>query len=339
MINKNKLVTILVGILTAIGSIAQERIINDYPDTVSMTVDGGVELTFAFTRISRKSTYYTNELWKSTLNVMQTAVENSSIQGGKLVTYQKVLKDKQEVAKVGVIPLTPKETYLISTAGTNAFDLNRIEFNLIKEDLFISFSLNDFADIENIKELSIETLWDQIEQKFKDEGSNNLYGGKGVFRYGNAQLNELGTVGTGKDNIEITFFGVGLGYYRDRFVPDLGSKLSFHIQDRLGNEWMEFGVLYTQQYFFSRKIENSDYDLDINGWLTGFWKFSSKINGEFGVGIGSLIHRDGDFFKGSTWKMSIYSQPIKSRFSFSPEIIFTNDFKDAFPALRVGLTF
>ena len=241
----NKLILILIGIITSIASLAQEtiymngdsggvyvaageedgRIWNLYPDTIRMTVED-VEIIFAFDRISNKSEYYTDELWQSTLNIMETAVRNSSIQAGKQVTYQKVLKNEKEVGKVEVLPLPSNETYLIGVDGVQEFDLDRVVFNLIEKDLFVSFSLNDLNQLDQIKELKIESLWQQIDQKYSNEGSNNLYQGGGKFSYGNAQLNELDVLNTRTDNIEITFIGVGLGYYRDRFVPDLGTSKS-----------------------------------------------------------------------------------------------------------------
>ncbi|WP_462252701.1 hypothetical protein [Ekhidna sp.] len=353
----NKLKLTLIGLSISIASFAQEtvyiggdsenisqtagekdgRIWNLYPDTIRMTVDD-VEIIFAFDRISNKSNYYTDELWKSALNVMENAIENSSIEGGRAVTYRKIKKDEKELAKVEVTPLITNETYLIGVDGVQEYAADRVEFSIVGKDLFVYFSLNDLSQLSQIKDIKIESLWQQIDQKYTNEGSNNLYTGKGKFSYGNAQVNELGVLNTRADNIEITFLGIGLGYYRDRFVPDLGSKIAFNIHDRLGNEWLEFGFLYTQQYFFSRDTESSDYDLDLNGWLNGYGKLNFGKT-KVGLGIGSLIHRDGDFFQGSTWKLSIYADDDNSNFSFSPELIFTDDFKSVFPALRVGLTF
>ena len=211
-------------------------------------------------------------------------------------------------------------------------------FEIRQKYLLVSFALNDLNDLESVKEINIETLWSQIEQKYSDEGKRNLYFGEGEFNYGNAQINSLGAKDIGIDNIEITFIGVGIGYYRDRFVPDIGSSLSFNLHDRLGNEWMNFGFLYTQQFFFSRD-QNDDYQLDRNGWLTGFWKITTKSGAGFGVGIGGLIHRDGGYFDGSTWKLSLYNRGADSKLSISPELIITDDFKEVFPALRFGLSF
>lgn len=336
MKNRSKLAITLLGLLVAVGALAQES--DNYPDTILMTTDEGVNLTFAFDRISNKHSYYNNELWKSTISVMETAIRNSSIDGGKRVTYGKVTEQDEEKARIVVAALPENEIYKIGSEGTKELKRDRVEFEIKQEFLLVSFTINNLNDLESVKEINIETLWNQIEQKFNDEGKRNLYFGNGKFNYGSAQIDQLGTKDIGIDNIEITFIGIGLGYYRDRFVPDIGSKVSFNLQDRLGNDWMKFGVLYTQQFFFSRN-ETNDYQLDRNGWLTGFWKISTKGGDEFGVGIGGLMHRDGGYFEGSTWKLSLYNKGANSKLTFSPEVIFTNDFKKAFPALRFGLSF
>ncbi|MEQ8905591.1 MAG: hypothetical protein RIC88_09815 [Ekhidna sp.] len=334
----NKIVLTILAITMALVGRAQERIENNYPDTIRMTADEGTEMVFAFDRISKKEAYISNELWKSTISVMETATKNSSIDGGKLVSYEKINVNEKEVVRINIDPLMKGETYIIGTDGTEEFEYNRIEFLIKLESLSISFILNDLSNVASIKEVDIESLWSQIDQKFIDEGKRNLYLGTGKFNYGNAKIDQLSAKDIGIDNIEITFIGIGLGYYRDRFVPDLGSKVSFNLQDRLGNDWMKFGILYTQQFFFSRG-ETNEYQLDRNGWLTGFWKINTKGGDEFGVGIGGLVHRDGGYFEGSTWKLSLYNKGVNSKLTFSPELIFTNGFKSAFPALRFGLSF
>ena len=334
----NRQILICVGIFVTLGTFAQDRIVNDYPDSVKMNVDGNVEIIFAFNRVSKKSMYYTDELWRSALNVMETAIQNSEIIGGKEVFYNKVLEEGEEVVKVEVKPLEKSESYVIGSGGTKEFSLRRNTFHLIQKDIYITFSLNDLNELQAVKEAKIESLWHQIDQKYTNEGSNNVYHGTGEFNYGNANVNSIKAKASGRDNIVLTLFGVGLGYYRDRFVTDLGSKVSFKLRDRLGNDWIEFGALFTQQWFFSRD-ESNDYEANLNGWVTGFFKYQNKRSHEFGVGIGGLVHKSGDFYEGATFKLVAFGQKRGSNFSFSPELIFTNDFKEAFPALRIGLSF
>ena len=137
MIKNNKTIIIFLGILAAISSLAQDRgagidlidvndpksrIVNNYPDTIKMTTDEGIELTFAFDRISNKHTYYNNELWKSTISVMETAARNSSIEGGKRVTYGKKTSGGEEKAHIEVSSLPENEIYQISASGTKELE-------------------------------------------------------------------------------------------------------------------------------------------------------------------------------------------------------------------------
>ncbi|MEQ9468630.1 MAG: hypothetical protein RLN88_14570 [Ekhidna sp.] len=311
----------------------------NFPDTLTLQTDVGNKVTFAFNRMSRKRVYFNNDLWKSTVSVMETAVRNSDLNPGLQVTYRKVAQPDGEVAKVEVKPLKEaNDVYLIGKDGMIQRKADRTEFQLLFDQVVVSFFVSDLSELEEVKALDIQSVWSQIDMKFEDEGKRNQYLGDGKFRYGKAQVDQLRAKELGHDHIEITFVGIGLGYYRDRFVPDIGSRVSFRLQDRLGNDWMEFGVLYTQQYFFSRDEANK-YQSDLNGWITGFWKMNTGKNNEMGIGIGGLIHRDGGYFEGSTWKLSLYNKGSNSKVTFSPELIFTNDFEKMFPALRLGLSF
>lgn len=338
---KKKISIIVLGLITALVSVAQQstdELQANYPDSVVLKTDNKKEIIFSFERMSTKKSYLSNMLWKSILNVMETAVKRNDLEEGIQVTYQTVIVGESEQAKVEVTEIeTEKSTFLIGGDETREYLSSRIEFLIIQPELLVSFSLNQLDELEEVKNLNIESVWTQVENKYEEQGNKNLYFGTGEVRYGEAFIKQIKANKKRLDNLEITIVGVGLGYYRDRFVPDIGTKLAINMYDRLGGDWMQFGAMYTQQYFFSR-TETSDFDLDINGWLTGFWKMNLGKQ-TFGVGIGGLIHREGDFYQGSTWKLSLYNQGENSRLTFSPEVVFTNDFKQAFPALRFGLSF
>ena len=339
----NKIVWLILLILSvSIHGYAQDYlqlISANYPDTITLEADNQNEVTFVFNRISRKKAYLTDDLWKSTLSIMENAAQNSSLEGGLKVSYRKVKKGEEEVAKVEVTPLAKEnDVYIIAKGEVQEKKADRIEFILHYEQFATQFSVNTIQDLESIRSLDLSSLWAQIDEKFENEGKQNLYRGRGQINYGKATLDPIVGTPTGLDNLEITFIGLGLGYYRDRFVPDMGSKLSFNLKDRLGKDWIEFGALYTLQFFFQREAE-SDYQMDLNGWVTGFGKLTFGGGDEIGIGVGGLVHREGGYFKGTTMKLSLYSKQDNARFTFSPEVIFTNDFKQVFPALRFGMTF
>ena len=317
----------------------QEKLRTTYPDTIVLETDTKDEIIFVFKRLSDRKEYLRQSLWQSMLGIMETAVNRNDLKEGIRVTYETVKREEGEevIVEVKEIPELSSIFY-IRKDETNEYPASRIEFLILQPEVAISFRLLSLEQLEQLKSLDITSVWDQIKDKYTNEGKVNLYRGEGTIKYNEAYIERITAEKPRLDQLEITLLGIGLGYYRDQFVPDLGSKLSIHMYDRLGNDWMEYGVLYTRQYFFSRN-ESNDYDLDANGFLTGFWKIKTASEGEFGVGIGGLIHRQGDFYEGSTWKLSLYSQGANAAVTFSPEIIFTNDFKDVFPALRFGLSF
>ncbi|WP_436515053.1 hypothetical protein [Ekhidna sp. To15] len=315
-----------------------QEVTNSYPDTLKMTTDSQTDVIFSFYRMSDKEVYLTDDLWKSILNVMEAAVESSESKNGIIVTYKKVKRNGEEVAQVIVDPLKSKaDIYLIGNEGMVEILANRIDFEIYQSKVSIAFSLNNMADLEEIKELSVESVWNQIENKFENEGKRNLYTGTGAFKYGNANILKTNGAPAQLDGLEISA-GIGFGFYRDRFAPDLNFRLAVNWPDRLGNDDLKFGFIYSQQYFYQEQPEG-DFNLDVNDFLSAF--VSSKIGSdrEIGIALGMLVRRNGDFYEGNTFKVTGFNRSTKSRVNFSPELIFTDDFKKMIPALKFGLSF
>jgi hypothetical protein len=299
-----------------------------------------MELVFGFKQISLKKAYISNDLCDSMLNVMETSVNNSEFVGGKKLVYQILSSDTDKVI-VSVSPLDDNSDILI-IEKENLLEMksSRIEFLIAVPNLSVRFSLNDLDELAEFKTLNIESVWESVTETYTNEGTRNRYKGFGEIKYGQAELNQIDAVQGRKEYISITFIGIGLGYYRDRFVPDIGSILSFALKDKFGDDHMEFGFQYTHQFFCEEANEmRENFSLQTNGFLTGFYKYHVTKDTEFGAGIGGLVHRQGNFYRGDTFKFVIYATDNSSRISFSPELIFTNNFKSFFPAIRVGLTF
>ncbi len=330
---------LILGILLCGTFLSQaQEVVNPYPDTLRMTTDSQTDVIFSFHRMSDKKAYLTDDLWKSILNVMEAAVESSDSKRGITVTYKKVERNGEEVAQVMVDPLKSNaDIYLIGNEGMAEILANRIDFVIYQSKVSIAFSLNNISDLEEIKELSVETVWDQIENKFENEGKRNLYTGTGAFKYGNANILKTNGAPAKVDGLEISA-GIGFGFYRDRFAPDLNFRLAVNWPDRLGNEDLKFGFIYSQQYFYQEQPEGG-FNLDVNDFLSAF--VSSKIGSdrEIGFALGMLVRRNGDFYEGNTFKVTGFNRSSKSRVNFSPELIFTDDFKKMIPALKFGLSF
>ena len=293
---------------------------------------------FAFNRISEKKGYFNKDLWNSMLSIMETAIKNADRNGGLIVTYEKITKRDGEVAKVEVQPLDiSNDIYLIGKDQMKEKRSERIEFVLLFTEVSVSFSLKDLDELTEVRSLDIASVWSQVEMKFKDQGKRNLYAGTGDIKYGKANIHDISGYHKELDNIELSA-GVGLGFYRDRFVPDLGFRIAVNMPDRLGKPRLQFGLLYTQHYFFN-EVNEGEFNLDINGFLSGFTSLKGIGDYELGLAVGGLIHREGNFYRGKTYKFSVYTQKNESKISFTPELIFTNNFKEIIPAIRFGLSF
>jgi hypothetical protein len=330
---------IIVGILLFATFFSQaQQEVNPYPDTLKIKTDSQIEVVFSFFRMSEKEAYMTNDLWQSILSVMESAVESSPKQEGVIVSYRKVKKGEEEVAKVEVDELKSNaDIFLIDNEGMKEIHSDRIDFVIYQPKMTITFSLEELSDLEEVKELSVASVWDQIAQKFENAGKRNLYFGEGTFKFGKANLKAITGTPGGLDQLELSA-GVGIGFYRDRFVPDLNFKLAVNFPDRLGNTDLQFGLLYTQQYFFEENVQQ-EFDVDVNGFLTGFFSIEFSKNYKIGAGVGALIRQEGSFYQGDTYKFSLYTEKRDSKINFTPELIFTDNFKQLIPALKFGLTF
>lgn len=337
MKSTKKLIITVVFLTIAMYTQAQVKT-HPYADTLVLRTDNQVDVKFLFYRMSDKEVHMKDDLWKSILNIMSTAVSSSTYDGGVTVTYSKIKQGEGEAAKVEVKEIeNNSDIFLIESEGMREILADRIEFRIYLSKAAILFSVNSMDDLEAISELSVESVWDQVNLKYKNYGKRNIYSGTGKFKYGKANVANISGRPGGNDSIELSS-GVGLGFYRDRFVPDLSFKLGFHLPDRFGNKKLEFGALYTQHYFISTQSEG-DSEPDLNGFLSGFISHQFLPNYEIGIAFGALIHRDGDYFKGGTYKLSFYTSKDNSKVEFTPELIFTEDFKSAFPAIRFGLSF
>ena len=318
----------------AVGQVKNQP---SYPDTIRINTEENLIITIAMKEMRKKSVGFDDNIWGSILGAMESSILTSGLNGGMGVTYQKVIVGDEEKAKIEVKTFDQEsDVFWIEKEGMRHYTSDRIEFLIVFPEITISFTLNDLEDIQQLKNLSIESLWVELEKKEEElKPKRVLYQAKGEVNYGILRINDIKR-GDRKDNLELGA-GLGLGYYRDQFVPDVSYKASFNFLDPFDNVKYQFGLLYTQHYVLTREAEG-EYDLSLNGFLNAFWVKHFSKDYSYGLGFGYLIHKQGNFFKGNTYKISFYTRG-SSRTSFTPELVFTDGFRQAFPALRFGVTF
>jgi hypothetical protein len=329
----NKLGLVLAFIVSSATLKAQNT---DYPDSLLVNLGDDRNMVVAFQEIRLVTADLDDQLWKSILNSMETAVLNAEESEGIRVTYQTTTILGEEQAQIRVSPLDGSDIFRISDKGLTHLEADRIEFQIIKDKVSLFFYLDQLQELEAIKALNVDQFWEELSLK-KDEMKTKhvLYQAKGEVRNGLLNVTELKNTNK-TDRIELGV-GIGIGFYRERFVPDITVDAAFLLDDRFGNPLIKAGLQMQQQHFFSEN-EDGSFRLDENVFLSGF--FSKELLGvhEIGFGIGFLVGREGNFYQGTTMKFTLTNKS-KSGARFTPELIITDDFRQAIPAISLGFAF
>jgi len=334
MLRISRLVLAIICLSGALGAQAQKESVNLYPDTLIVSTDSKNTLVLAFKNLLEEKPDLNNELWKSILGIMESSLQTATNDQGVKVTYEKVVINNEERAKIEVAEIEKEsDIFWIGKDGMDHNTSDRVEFVVIQPKVKITFSLNDIEQLEEIKEINVESIWKSDMQKANTK--RVMYNGNGSIELGLFRIDEISHTNP-RDFLELSA-GVGIGFYQDRFVPDVSYDLSFNFSDRYGKPRTRIGLLYTQHYVLNEKSEGG-FDLKLNGFLNAYWAISKGSNKEYGIGFGYLINQNGGFYKGDTFKLSVYNRKT-SKTSLTPEFVFTDGFKKAFPALRFGLSF
>jgi len=336
-INKIIVTAFCLGFLANVH--AQNNAPNPYADTLTVHVENDLSLVFAFKYLTAERPKLTDELWKSILGAMESSIRSSEISEGVVVTYRTPKSGSEQVAKIVVRPLdVAEDIFLIDKKGIKHSLASRIEFVIVQPEVKIVFSLNDIDQLSIVKEVSIESVWEGVQEKpDKIKYRRAVYLGSGKITNGSFKIDEISHSGP-NEFLEFSV-GVGLGFYRDRFVPDATLDLAFHFNDRFNRPSTKIGVLFTTGYFFSERTDGK-FDLDVNSFISGYFTISFPNENEFGLGFGYLIKQEGSFYKGDVFKLTAFNRKSNaSKINITPELIFQNGFKNSFPALRFGLSF
>jgi hypothetical protein len=127
--------------------------------------------------------------------------------------------------------------------------------------------------------------------------------------------------------------GIGAGLVRSQVVPEIATGIAY----RFPRKTAYVGLKFTFHYFFDRRTDGN-YGMDINTFMSA--ELGDKFKSGHSLSIGYLIHRRGDYFKGTTLKFAISSgTPKIGKLRLVPELIVTDNFRVWFPGIRLGVQF
>ena len=218
-------------------------------------------------------------------------------------------------------------------------------------DIVVTFALNSYKDISKLRAEKdkllhiIDTLEGTIPPRTVKKPSSNprssYYNPSiGEFRQYRGMAKTHTDIYRHADMFTINVAG-GISAVRNTIAPFSEVVFSLNLSRELANYsyYHVFNLVAQPLFFFDKDAAGNHYIYD--NWF---------INAEFGeeerdrkkdnfpnmsMGVGYLAFKKGDYFKGNTFKFYLSITNVKGILTYSPELIFTNDFKQIFPALSV----
>ncbi len=130
--------------------------------------------------------------------------------------------------------------------------------------------------------------------------------------------------------------GVGLNLIKNQPVIDLSAEIGILFSKK--------GILKNQYYLSYNQLSDFDENSKVN--LNGFLNIGYRYNlsnvvkdpNWLGLEVGFLVAKNGDLFKNNTYKFG-FNWEIGKYISVSPQFYLSGDFKEFYPAIRIGFGF
>ncbi len=208
----------------------------------------------------------------------------------------------------------------------------------VNQITFKSSSLEGFKDF---KEINLDQLIQSAKSEVFPEGNGKSKHVSTVFFVDEGKIIKDKTLSYGRpaDTIEISF-GIGLGTIRSTLTPDIEAKLMFNLAKK-GIDRFQLGASYEALFSFHANDEGN-MDVRTNSFLSLIFARSVNMSRTSkrqmaGIKMGRTVVRDDNTFDGDAYKFGFYYE-MGSRFTLEPAVIFENNFKTAFPVIRVAIT-
>lgn len=128
---------------------------------------------------------------------------------------------------------------------------------------------------------------------------------------------------------------MGIGLVRNTLTPYAEMGITYmNRQRKLDKNDYLFGRVSASTYVFFDKNAAGEYLVHDN-WFVNAELGEKHDDQTNSMGIGYLAFQKGNYFKGTTMKVFLNLNLKKNRFTISPELIITNDFKQIFPGITL----
>ena len=223
-----------------------------------------------------------------------------------------------------VEPGDPKIIYL-SKDGKLSYTGFRDQAIIKGENYTIFITITDLL---KISDLPLSNCFEKVIAMLpeKSHSSRSLY-----YECIDGNITELENKNNKPDFLELQF-GAGAGLVKSSWVADLSIGISLG----LNHKGMLRAPYVSSNLVFDFDAESS---MNINTFLNVGYRWNINKKSEkptnLGVELGYLIVKQGDLFGENTFKLGVNWSPAKF-ITVSPQLYISDNFKSAFPGIRIG---
>jgi hypothetical protein len=247
------------------------------------------------------------------------------VQGAYAITYQ-------PNAKLSIKPEEAGERIIWDKGGLTRYVFNN-RLSIMSHKYLLQVQFNDPAEIvsEDLQKNLLEVIDSTISMKGR---LTEVY----HFSYQDGKLVHSSQLDQpiGQKDVLTLNGGVGINLVKSQYVIDLSAQL--------GLLFCKKGI-WRNQYYLSYNQLSYFPDLSnpkLNGFLNIGYKYNlSNIVGKpdwLGIEIGYLVNRQGELFRENTMRLG-FNWDIEKYISVAPQVYVSGDFKEIFPAVRIGFGF
>lgn len=293
-----------------------------YLDTIFLNIDNKTEVTIA--------TYDYNEVKDTLLHNLQSlqqllAQDKASIE--KSVNTDIVFHPNKSLV---ITRFDPIQKIVFQNGNQFKFLVNA-KCSIIGDQYTLTILLNDITELfgENlVKEIS-HTLTDLPEKnRLAFTYNYSVHSGLLIHHKEFDNLNGM------RDYLEIDF-GIGANLIKNKPVTDINARVVLGFSNK---------GIYKNRFYSSANFQfmfNEEANVNLNTFLNLGYKrnFSNNISKDewFGVELGYLVNRNGDFYQGNTYRLGV-SWEITKGINVCPQV-YLEDGNKFYPTLRFTFGF
>ena len=294
-----------------------------YLDSVNVQLGNKMEVNMKIFSYDSLSVIVARDL-KSLQSILLERKELPS-QGTYAITYE-------PDSRLSIKPGIAGERIVWDKGGMTRYTFdNRI--SILSELYQLQIQFNDPAEIfseqtqKNLKDV-IDSVF-TIKSRLSTTYHFSAHEGK-IVR--NAQLDKV----TGQKDVAILNGGLGVNLVKGQPVIDLSAQLGLIFCKK---------SIWKHQYYLSYSQLSYFNDLSspkLNGFLSLGYKYNmSNTIGKpnwLGMELGYLVSRNGDLLQKNTMRLG-FNWDVAKYISVAPQLYVSGDFKEIFPAVRIGFGF